>query len=205
MSLPDATIDGRLLESARRHFLEKGFLNAQLKDICDDADVTTGALYKRYRGKEELFDALVAGTLREIEESISRRAGIDLYTVSDQALAGAWANTYDGVMEWFSFCNAHRDGFVLLVRCAAGTRYGNFLHDFCAHMTEIDYQWLVEMQRRGLCRTDIDARELHVLLTAYWEAYYEPFVHDFTWEEIHRHATIMCKLFNWKDALEIKL
>lgn len=167
--------------------------------------MTTGALYKRYRGKEELFDALVAGTLREIEESISRRAGIDLYTVSDQALAGAWANTYDGVMEWFSFCNAHRDGFVLLVRCAAGTRYGNFLHDFCAHMTEIDYQWLVEMQRRGLCRTDIDARELHVLLTAYWEAYYEPFVHDFTWEEIHRHAKIMCKLFNWKDALEIKL
>ena len=74
MSLPDATIDGRLLESARRHFLEKGFLNAQLKDICDDADVTTGALYKRYRGKEELFDALVAGTLREIEESISRQA-----------------------------------------------------------------------------------------------------------------------------------
>ena len=125
--------------------------------------------------------------------------------MSDQALAGAWANTYDGVMEWFSFCNAHRDGFVLLVRCAAGTRYGNFLHDFCAHMTEIDYQWLVEMQRRGLCRTDIDARELHVLLTAYWEAYYEPFVHDFTWEEIHRHAKIMCKLFNWKDALEIKL
>ena len=61
------------------------------------------------------------------------------------------------------------------------------------------------MQRRGLCRTDIDARELHVLLTAYWEAYYEPFVHDFTWEEIHRHAKIMCKLFNWKDALEIKL
>ena len=42
-------------------------------------------------------------------------------------------------------------------------------------------------------------------LTAYWEAYYEPFVHDFTWEEIHRHAKIMCKLFNWKDALEIKL
>ena len=42
----------RLLDSARKHFNEKGFLNAQLSDICRDAGVTTGAVYKRYKGKK---------------------------------------------------------------------------------------------------------------------------------------------------------
>ena len=51
MAVRDTSIDPRLLESARKHFREKGFLGAQLSDICKDAGVTTGAIYNRYKGK----------------------------------------------------------------------------------------------------------------------------------------------------------
>ena len=50
MSRPDISIDPKLLESAKEEFLSKGFLEASLKTICDNAGVTTGALYKRYKG-----------------------------------------------------------------------------------------------------------------------------------------------------------
>ena len=47
MSVRDTSIDPRLLESARKEFMERGFLKAELKTICDNAGVTTGAVYKR--------------------------------------------------------------------------------------------------------------------------------------------------------------
>ena len=54
MSLPDRSIDSRLLTAAKEEFLEKGFDKASIAEICKAAGVTTGALYKRYTGKEEL-------------------------------------------------------------------------------------------------------------------------------------------------------
>ena len=50
MPVRDTSIDPGLLESARKEFMDKGFLKVELKTICDNAGVTTGAVYKRYKG-----------------------------------------------------------------------------------------------------------------------------------------------------------
>ncbi len=204
MSTPNRTIDKRLLESAKKHFLAGGFLSAQLKEICEDAGITTGALYKRYKGKEELFTALVADAIRDIYNCVESKGRIDLSKMSDRQLVTSWTATYDSVIDWMRFCFERYDEFVLLIRCAEGTQFANFKHDFCQDMTEIDYTWLLEMQKRGLCRPDVDKRELHVLLTAYWESYYEPFVHGYSWEQLEHHAKIMCRFFDWQKALDIQ-
>ena len=47
MSVPDRSIDPRLLSAAKKVFLDKGFEMASLAEICRTAGVTTGALYKR--------------------------------------------------------------------------------------------------------------------------------------------------------------
>lgn len=43
--------------------------------------------------------------------------------------------------------------------------------------------------------------ELHILFTVFWATIYEPFIHNFTWEQIERHCQIVCRLFNWYCAL----
>ena len=72
MSVPDRSIDSRLLSAAMEEFLDKGYENASLKEICRKAGVTTGALYKRFDGKEDLFHALVADTVKGMEQFESR-------------------------------------------------------------------------------------------------------------------------------------
>ena len=64
MAVADRSIDPRILDSARTEFLASGFEKASLKTICEGAGVTTGALYKRYKGKEDLFCAVVEQTVR---------------------------------------------------------------------------------------------------------------------------------------------
>ena len=66
MSVADRSIDPRIMESAKEEFLQKGFLDASLQVICKNAGVTTGALYKRFKGKEELFCALVESTVQDL-------------------------------------------------------------------------------------------------------------------------------------------
>ena len=77
MSVRDTSIDPRLLESARDEFMKHGFIKADLKTICDNAGVTTGAVYKRYKGKEELFQAVVKDTVEILNSFVTVRTDID--------------------------------------------------------------------------------------------------------------------------------
>ena len=79
MSKPDKSIDPRILKSAKEEFLSQGYEKASLKTICANAKVTTGALYKRYKSKEELFTAVVTPTLEALNEvADNRRINFDI-------------------------------------------------------------------------------------------------------------------------------
>lgn len=200
MSTPDASINPRILKSAKEEFLKNGFEKTSLKSICDGAGITTGALYKRYKGKEDLFCAVVSPTVEEMYAIAAQRGKRDLNEISDAELTRAWYMDTESMMWWFRFLYEHHDGFVLLLTCAEGTVYSNFQHDWVEMMTTYTDAFLKEAQKRELCRRDVDSRELHILLSAFWATIYEPFIHGFSWEEIEAHCEIVCKMFNWQEA-----
>ena len=103
MAVPDHSIDPRILASARKEFLEKGFEKASLKGICQGADVTTGALYKRYKGKEELFCAVVEQTVKELYAVANERGDRDPRELSDVELIKCWDMDGSDMMWWFQF------------------------------------------------------------------------------------------------------
>ncbi|ANY66119.1 hypothetical protein BBD42_06345 [Paenibacillus sp. BIHB 4019] len=48
-------IRDRIIESAVRHFSEKGYVATSIQDISDDCGIAKGSLYKFFPSKEELF------------------------------------------------------------------------------------------------------------------------------------------------------
>ena len=204
MSVADRSIDPRILDSARTEFLTSGFEKASLKTICEGAGVTTGALYKRYKGKEDLFCAVVEQTVEGLYEVAHARGDKDPAAMSDQELIKAWDMDGADMMWWFRFLYDRRDDFYLLLSCSQGTRYANFPHDWVELLTKATSAYLAEAQRRGLCRNDVEPAELHILLSAFWTTIYEPFIHHFTWEQIEAHCRIVCGLFNWHGALQFQ-
>ncbi|MDO4312512.1 MAG: TetR/AcrR family transcriptional regulator [Eubacteriales bacterium] len=201
MAKADRSIDPRILESARQEFLTRGFEKASLKTICDQAQVTTGALYKRYRGKNDLFCAVVADTVADLNAVKDEKVSAELSQLSDEALITAWDMDEDYMMWWFQYLYERHDGFVLLLKCAEGTSYSNFQHDWVESMTQATYDYYLEARRRELTLKDISKEELHILLSAFWATIYEPFIHDFTWEQIEEHCKLVCDLFNWYRVL----
>ena len=52
----------KITECAKKEFLEKGFENASMRVIAENAGYTTGILYGRFADKGELFRAIVKDT-----------------------------------------------------------------------------------------------------------------------------------------------
>lgn len=200
MATRDYSIDPRILNSAKIEFLAHGFEKASLKTICEDAGVTTGALYKRYKGKEDLFCAVVAETVDALGSFIERKSSMPADTLSDKELMEAW-EMGESMLEWFRFLYQHHDGFILLISNAGGTRYANFQHDFVEIMTTKAYEYFLEAKKRKITNVEISMREMHILLSAFWTTVYEPFIHGYTLEQIEEHCELMCKLFNWYRVL----
>ena len=184
MSVPDRSIDPRILESGKKEFLEKGFEKASLKNICERAGVTTGALYKRYEGKEGLFCAVVEDTLKDLELVTEKKSAVDPGALSDEELIRSWDMDEHAMEWWFDYLEKRREGFVILLRGAAAT-----------------YGYYEEAYRRGLTKKKVSREEMHIMLTAFWTTIYEPFIHDFSKEKIREFNRSICQLFNWHRVL----
>ena len=59
-----------LIDVARRLFAERGFASTSLDEIVADADVTKGALYHHFLGKEDLFAAVYEEVQREVSDKV---------------------------------------------------------------------------------------------------------------------------------------
>ncbi|MGG3504977.1 TetR family transcriptional regulator [Paenibacillus lautus] len=64
-----------LLKVARTQFTEKGYANAALEEIADEANVTRGALYHHFKNKLGLFLAVLELVQSEIAQRVETEAG----------------------------------------------------------------------------------------------------------------------------------
>ena len=204
MSVRDTSIDPRLIQSAREEFMTYGFIKADLKRICENAGVTTGAVYKRYKGKEELFMAVVKEAADKMDSFVQLRAETDFPSLSDEQIRNTWVMNEEYVLELFRMIWDIRKDLVILLEKSAGTVYENYANDFALRMTKAYMQYYLEAKKRGLAKAEISEDQMHVLCTAFWTAIYEPFIHKMSWKKIEEHCKVLCRYFNWADAIGLE-
>ena len=61
-----------ILSSAQEEFSEKGFQGASLRTIASNAGVTTGAIYCFFKGKDELFEAVLLEATEPFMDFLNR-------------------------------------------------------------------------------------------------------------------------------------
>ncbi len=201
MAKADESIDPRILESARKEFLSKPFNQVSLREVCAQANVTTGAFYKRYKNKEELFDAVVAPALELIAQYSNKVEATNYDRLSKQELEQTWTLAPETQKTIIDMLYDNYDNFRLLLCHAEGTRHANFIHDFVTDATTRSHRFIQETYDRGVIDTVIDEEELHMLLTAYWSTMFEPIIHGLSRERAIEHSNMVAKLFDWTAVL----
>lgn len=181
--------------------MSRSFDKVSLREICSKAGVTTGAFYKRYKNKEELFDAVLAPTLALIAQYSDQTEGASYSQLDRQDLQRIWDLTPEAQKSVVDMLYDNYDGFRLLLCHAEGTRHANFVHDFVNDATSRSHRFIREAYRRGMIDAIIDEEELHMLLTAYWSTMFEPIMHGLSREKALNHSDAVARLFDWSAVL----
>lgn len=132
----DKATKERLLESAKKEFLEKGYMKASLRTICRNAGVTTGALYFFFEGKEDLLKGLAEEPLgglmalirQHFAEEMERGIGVVSLDMDRQDINAA--------KEIVRFLYQHYDVFLILLSKSQGSRYEDMVSRFADYGEE---------------------------------------------------------------------
>lgn len=201
MARPDTSIDERILACAIQEFAARSFKDASLRKICASANVTTGAFYKRYKNKEELFDAVVAPALVALANYSEQIENMNYEHLSRDDMRHIWNITPQTQKRIIDMLYNDEAAFRLLLMHAQGTRYENFIHDFVTDVTKRSIKFMRKAHKLGIAPKPIGEEELHMLLTAYWATLFEPLAHGLSRKRALQHSEYVAKLFDWTSVL----
>ena len=147
----------KLLISAKKEFLEKGYMKSSLRNICKEAGVTTGALYFFFNDKEDLFACLVDPPLNMFFDMISKyyKKGLDSKEVMTEALNGNYEEDLMVSRAVIAFLYQYYDEFILLIQKSQGSKYENCFDEFIV-LAERHFRLLADefSKAKGLNRVD---------------------------------------------------
>ena len=136
MANKDHSLDSGIARAAYEEFLSCGFRKASLHKIAENAGVTTGAIYTRYRNKDALFVSLLQGFLETLEEVFSPAA-------EEYERARESARTEDIIRAinaeeeiYFRLLTEHYDDCVLFFSCSDGSSVETMLNDLMEQKTQ---------------------------------------------------------------------
>ena len=193
---------GKILEAAREEFLEMGYEKASMRKIGERCGMTAAGIYRHCRDKSDLFEMLVLPAVEKLESWSSAHAA--RYDESlKQKNKIVWTDSNIDMMRKLVYPNM--DDYYLLIVKSQGTRYENFLHDMTEKSQQKMSEYLDKLRKSGKKLPDIKPQELHLLLTAYITALFEPVIHRYSYEEAVGALDTLERFFlpGWKQLIGV--
>jgi len=192
-------------KAIKEEFLEKGYEDASIRSIGARAGMTSAGLYRHYADKEAMFSAMVEPLVKDVK-SWTKRHTSRKYKIVDGSNAREelfGENFFDMIREVIL---PKRDEFILLMTRSNGTKYENFLHDFVLSNQKEFMEAIRYLKEKGYPVIDINEEELHILLSAYLTACFEPIIHDYDETKIEKYLTTIQEFFmpGWLNIMGVK-
>ena len=192
----------KIMAAARAEFLEMGYEKASMRSIGDRCQMTAAGIYRHCKDKADLFDQLVAPAVENLnawakahmmryEEPVKKRKKF------------TWQDSNIDMMRELVYPNM--EDYHLLVAKSKGSKYENFLHDLTEAAQNKLLVYLGELRDAGYKTPEISPSQIHLLLTAYITALFEPVVHNYSCEEATGALETLEKFFlpGWKLLMGI--
>ncbi len=194
----------RIIDAARKEFLEYGYVDASLRRIAANANIRVSGLYKHFSDKEEMFASLVEPTIKGFY-SLYHEIENDYFDAMDQIHEDCEPEGGDETIRMMKFVYDHLEEFKLLVTCSSGTKYEEFVHEVAKLEEEVTMRYMAELKEKGCEVRNVDPVELHLLTSAYVESVFQPVIHDLNREKAMHYALTLQEFYRpaWKSLFGI--
>lgn len=182
-----------ILNSAKEEFLLHGFSDAHLRTIATDAGVTTGALYRHFKNKQALFEAIIEPPRTEMLARLAKQTEAYISLLETRGLDPMWNGEGWNPRSMVEFLYEYFDEFKLLLTQAPYSQA--FIHDMIALEEESTVRYLSIAKELGYA-VQIPARqEIHIIANAQYSAYFELIIDDVPMEEALKHTETVTRFF----------
>ena len=192
----------RIVNAARAEFLEFGFQGASMRSIGNRAGLTCAALYRHYKDKEDMFDDLVSPAIRAIKSWYANHKEENYKKIN---LGVKEEKLFDSNAIDFVRNEIYKNEteFKLLLNSAKGSKYENFIH-IVINICQEDFQEALRyMKEKGLKVKLISNEEMHIIMSAYIVALFEPIIHNYPKDKIEQYLNTIEDFFmpGWKNLM----
>lgn len=181
----------RVLECAKDEFLSRGFLDASLRTIAQEAGTSTGSIYTRFGDKEGLFRAIVEPVVdefrsmfREIQENFHQLNG-----ETQRAEMGQYTSRHQ--LDLLDYIYDHFDVFRLLLDGSHGTRFACFLDELVDIEVEYTYQYMEVIGCESVKSGQVTEEFIHIIVTAYFNGMFEVVRHNMSKADAVKYVKLL--------------
>lgn len=180
----------------KEEFLAKGYEGASIRSIGAKAGMTSAGLYRHYKDKAAMFDAMVQPLINDIKRWTNNHKNRQFILIEDDA-----KSVRDDVFNesFFDLIKdvilPRKEEFQMLINCSKGTKYENFIHDFVISNQDDFLQGIQMIKSSGYPTVEISKEELHILLSAYITACFEPIIHNYDDDKIEKYLNTLQEFF----------
>lgn len=195
----------KILEYAKKEFLQKGFKNASLRNISKNAGVTTGAIYGYFKDKDSIFIELVIDFMEglknliiEIEGSEMESDMLDLFATKESR--SDMVNIHN---KYINYLYDNIEAAKLIILCADGSSAENFIEQITSFLTELDKKRLNKINISNK-KVDVEEFVIHMLVKFYITSICELIEHDIKREDALRYITKLSTFLfaGWAEILK---
>ena len=180
-----------VLECAKKEFLEKGYKDASLRTIAQEAGTSTSSIYTRFGDKEGLFSAIVAPVVTEMRNMFLEIQENFHHLDGDIQRTEMGQYTSRQQMELLDYIYDHFDEFRLLLSGAEGTQFACFLDELVDIEVDYTYKYMevidCESVKSGLVTEDF----IHIIVTAYFNGMFEVARHNMSKADAVKYVKLL--------------
>ena len=193
----------KVIESGTELFLKNGYERTNLRELCKKADITTGAFYRHFASKEDLFTSLVKPVADEMYAMFDNSEENGEELVREINLEEFWSFNEETAETFVSYIYENYISFKLLLQCADGTPYSSFVTELTDKEVKSSMKIFSAMRKQGITVNELCERELHMLSHAYVSSVLECVMHDYTKEETLSYTKTIVRFFSagWQKIL----
>ena len=150
----------RILESAKRVFARRGYLDTNISHICESLGIARGTLYQYFTSKKDVFAAVVEEMLERVREAVAREPVVDIPPGMRPTRAQVVAFAAGSLQRILEAVFVDEASLRILVREAVGLDVGidAILHAIDALVVDRFAGDLAVGLRAGVLRADVDPR-----------------------------------------------
>lgn len=191
----------KILKIAKQEFLEKGFSDVSVRLIAKKANLTTGAIYNKFKNKDGVFSSIVDDVIKKFMLELNQPDtnydynNYNMLTSDLQTIIKCSSNRF---MRFLEFFYNNWDEMKLVFCCSKGSSYENTIDEFI-HLVE--KETIVWLKRDKIQISKSSKFFIHVIVSTSFSQIKEIFDHDLPEDEAREYLVCISEYncAGWKQ------